>query len=181
MTDGFSRLNIRSPRSVQRRERNHFSPYSTVSLRRQSGHGPASQRPTASHFKTAPQRFLSKQSQDTTQKAWGILISKTAGFVDIKLEKRITSIGKMVDFVDVETGERARQYRNFRVRVTDSSDCALIKFPNGDVTARAITPILIDGTCIKDGAKVVLQNGQTISLCDNEMTVMSEYRYERYD
>lgn len=56
---------------------------------------------------------------DSTSKAseasaapWAILKSSTVGRPSLILSKSNTDIGEICDFVDMETGERAQEYRN---------------------------------------------------------------------
>ena len=118
MALGFNRLNIASPRSAIRRNNNFYMPYSLLHSKRPSISEDVNLKPVRSQIKTAPKRLMLADETPArtvnsmiSEKPWATLISKTAGYPNVNLSERVTSLGEIVDFVDTHTGERARQYR----------------------------------------------------------------------
>jgi hypothetical protein len=56
--------------------------------------------------------------------------------------------------------------------------CRIFKLPNGDVGASAVRPVFVGEKCIQDG-KHLLENEQIITLCEEDMKVVSRYQFRR--
>ena len=47
----------------------------------------------------------------------------------------------------------------------------------GEIGLRAIMPVIVQGKCINHGERICLAENDTISLCNIEMAILTEYSF----
>lgn len=190
MTLALNRLNIASPRSVKRRLNHFYSPYS-ASKRRCNSDSPAISPVSPSEVCTLPIKCEALSSGSVAKdnarakddskgseriNSWGMLVSKTQGCSDISLIHRSTGLGKVCDFVDMATGERQTEFSKLLLwNSLIFQGCRIYRLKNGAVGITALNPVLIGGKCIMGGEKLLLENNQQIALCEEDMSILTEY------
>jgi len=128
MIQRMGRLQLSTSRSGFQRSTHFYAPYSPSKRRRIPDSNDS--RPRPAKIRTAPQHYHLGLKGLTTEPflansakgeaTWGILKSKTSAFPDIVLTSPITSLGEIVDFVDMDTGERVTEYSKCTsVTITD--------------------------------------------------------------
>jgi hypothetical protein len=122
VTMALRELNIASPKSVKKRSNHFFAPYTPK--RRSVSDSTTMRSVSASQAETVPVRRtmsvkpnpnlkeseIAPLSLEIGEKPWGKLISKTTGLPDITLTRDYTSLGRICDIVDCDTGERELTY-----------------------------------------------------------------------
>jgi len=53
--------------------------------------------------------------------------------------------------------------------------------PNGDIGAHAVQPVFVGDRRIENGNSLLLEDGQVLSLCEDDMTVVSKYKLQIFE
>ena len=117
-SSAFKKLKVSPSRSAKIREKHFYDPYSLS--KRYSALVSKEVRPLSSNVRTAPRRPYSTKnplslkhfgSLISKEQPWGVLVSKTPGKPDIELFLDTTVIGKILQTIDVVSGERSCEFR----------------------------------------------------------------------
>jgi hypothetical protein len=105
---GMNGLSMGPVRTHPRKQISPFTPYSTtpkrsISAKEETIHSAPTRQPKSKHLEGS-------NSSERPQAPWAKLVSKTDNGPDISLFMESTAIGKFVDHVDIDTGERETDY-----------------------------------------------------------------------
>jgi len=109
----MNHLSMGPIRTSQRDKKSPFTPYSPSARHSKRANTSSDSSAIPDPLSCKIPKKPNNAEQAGQPKSWAKLVSKTEGFPDISLFTNSTGLGKILDSVDYETGEREKRYSKF--------------------------------------------------------------------